>query len=198
MAKENRIMYKNKMNRHEESLQKSITESNQGKGWMNTTKEIMREINVEETELQNTKNITKTIVKSKINETFKTEIEKTSKEKHKVQYLREGANTTWTPRARPIYMNKLTRLEVSTIFKSRTRMLDIKNNYRGKYTDLVCRGCGKKEETQQHILEECEGIHENNNTKTTMDDIFTEDIEKLKNTVKKINKIILQISIAPH
>jgi hypothetical protein len=27
----------------------------------------------------------------------------------------------------------------------------VKNNYRNKYPDLICRGCGKQDETQQHI-----------------------------------------------
>jgi len=97
-------------------------------------------------------------------------------------------------------MNKLNRLEVSTIFKARTRMLDIKNNFRNKYPDLVCRGCGKHDETQQHILEKCETIHVNEETRITNNDIFTEDTDKLKKTAKIINKIITKIdntSIAP-
>ena len=60
----------------------------------------------------------------------------------------------------------------------------------------MCRGCGKEEETQQHILEECSNIHKQENTKVTKEDIFTE--EKLKNTAKRINEIMTKLkSIAP-
>ena len=110
----------------------------------------MKETNIEEEDLQESKNATKTTIKDKINKTFKEEIEKTGKEKHKVQHLQANSTTIWTPRIRPHYMDKLTRVETSTIFKARTRMLDVKNNYRNKYPDLICRGCGNEEETQQH------------------------------------------------
>ena len=43
---------------------------------------------------------------------------------------------------RPLCKEKLNRYQVSTIFKARTRMLDVKNNFRGKYNDNICRGCG--------------------------------------------------------
>ena len=72
-------------------------------------------------------------------------------------------------------------------------MIDVKNNYRNKYRDLVCRGCGKYDETQQHILEECETIHQNKTTQVTTSNIFTEDTEKLKETAKKIKTIITQL-----
>jgi Zn finger protein HypA/HybF involved in hydrogenase expression len=62
-------------------------------------------------------------------------------------------------------MNKLTRMEASAIFKARTRMLDVKNNYRDKYNDTKCRKCDAETETQEHILEECPGIHKDNSTK---------------------------------
>ena len=43
---------------------------------------------VNEANLQETKNITKAIVKDKINEAFKNDIEKNGKEKHKVQHFK--------------------------------------------------------------------------------------------------------------
>ena len=82
--------------------------------------------------------------------------------KTKTQYLLN--NTTWKPGTSKTYMNKLTRMEASTIFKARTRMLDVKNNYRGKHNNVTCRKCGETTETQEHILDECKGIHTNNTT----------------------------------
>ena len=57
-------------------------------------------------------------------------------------------------------MNQLTRKQVSTIFKARTRMLPIKNNYKTAYiTNKECRACGTEEETQNHVLQNCKELH---------------------------------------
>ena len=54
---------------------------------------------------------------------------------------------------------QLTREHASTIFKIRTRMLDIKNNFRNKYnSSLTSRLCKTCMETQTHILEECDSL----------------------------------------
>jgi hypothetical protein len=173
MAKENRIMYKNKLQNQEESTQKTLTRKNKGKGWTKTTNEIMKEINITDDDLQESTTATRKTIKEKINTAFEKEINTTGKEKHKVQHLLENKITKWTPREKPPYMTKLTRIEASTIFKARTRMLDVKNNYRNKYRDLVCRGCGKQDETQQHVLEECETIHQNNTIQVAINTIGT-------------------------
>ena len=55
-------------------------------------------------------------------------------------------------------MNKLTRNQASTIFRARTRMLKVKTNFKNGHTNLKCRMCGKQEETQKHVLEECEAL----------------------------------------
>ena len=46
-------------------------------------------------------------------------------------------------------------------------MLDVKNNFRNKYNNIICRACGVVEETltQSHILEECRVIHLQQDTK---------------------------------
>ena len=54
---------------------------------------------------------------------------------------------------------KLTGQQASNIFKARTRMLPVKNNYRNKYRNLTCRACGVPVETQKHVLEDCEILH---------------------------------------
>ena len=91
---------------------------------------------------------------------------------------------------RPAYMNKLNRKEASAIFKARTRMLDIKNNFRNKYHSLECRGCKATIETQQHIMNECGSIHITDSSKVTNTDIFTEDPKQLRNTAWKIFTIM--------
>ena len=71
IAKENRIMYKNKLKNQDVSIQKTLTTQNTGKGWKITTNEIMQEINIVEEDLQESKNLTKATIKGKINEAFK-------------------------------------------------------------------------------------------------------------------------------
>ncbi len=73
-------------------------------------------------------------------------------------------------------------------------MLDVKNNFRGKYQDNICRGCGTTEETQTHILEECRGIHKNQGTKVQQHEIFCDDIKILKNAAKRIQRIEKHLS----
>ena len=55
MAKENRIMYKNKLQNQEESIQKTLTGKNKGKGWTKTTNDIMKEMNIHDDDLQRSK-----------------------------------------------------------------------------------------------------------------------------------------------
>ena len=77
-------------------------------------------------------------------------------------------------------------MEASAIFKTRTRMLDVKNNNRGKYNDIKCRKCDAETETQEHILQECPGIHKDDSTKVTTNDIFQDEHTKLRTTIEKI------------
>ena len=102
---------------------------------------------------------------------FANTINKKAEGKTNIQYLLN--NTTWKPGTRKTYMNKLSRMEASTIFKTRTRMLDVKNKYRGKYNDVICRKCGEPNETQEHILNKHKIIHTTNSTKVINTNIFS-------------------------
>ena len=55
----------------------------------------------------------------------------------KMSYLLTGKRNR-TPGRRPQYMNEMKRLEVSTIVKAKTRMLDIKQNFKNKYPTPFC------------------------------------------------------------
>lgn len=92
-------------------------------------------------------------------------MESDSGEKRKVIHLIEGVNHSWEPGRRREYMNKLTRKQTSALFKARTRMLDVKNNFRGKYPDTERRMCKREIETQKHILEECSAMHTSDESK---------------------------------
>ena len=91
--------------------------NNQTKGgWKDITNKIKTSIIGE----QQTETITTMNIKTK----FADMINAKAEGKTKTQYLLN--NTTWKPGIRKTYMNKLTRMEASTIFKARTRMLDVK------------------------------------------------------------------------
>ena len=97
-------------------------------------------------------------------------------------------------------MKELTRNQVSTIFKARTRMLKVKNNYKNGYNPLECRLCKKEPETQHHILEICESLHTGENLpKVTEKHIFEDNCEKLKATAKNIKEIMdnFEVKLAP-
>ena len=51
-----------------------------------------------------------------------------------------------------MYIDKLNRKEYSNIFNTRARIIQIKSNYRNKYTNMTCRWCNEDEETQLHIM----------------------------------------------
>ena len=48
--------------------------------------------------------------------------------------------------------NQISIQEAKFMFTLRSRMLDIKCNYRGKYSDVICPSCKQEDDTQQHLL----------------------------------------------
>ena len=109
--------------------------------------------------------------------------------KSKMTYFMEGKRE-WEPENPPAYINKLTRKQASVIFKSRTRMIQTKGNYKNGHTDLTCRACKNMPETQQHVLQECPKIHPYGNPTNKEIDPFSKDINVLKETVRNIERIV--------
>ena len=150
----------------------------------------MKTNNLTERELQATKQQTKTKTNEKIKTIFKLKLNDDSKDKSKILHLLTGTGD-WTPSNRKPYLNKLTRNEASIIFRTRTRMIDIKGNYKNKYkNNMTCRACGQEAETQIHVLQECATLHQTDESKITQTDIFTENTTKLKDTASKIKTTI--------
>ena len=115
-----------------------------------------------------------------------------SKDKSKVKHLLEG-KLEWKAGTRPKYMEELSRENASTIFKARTRMIEVKNNFRNKYNDQSCRACGETVETQEHVLESCPAIHLTEDTKVRHQDLFQGTSDELKGTARKIRNILEKI-----
>ena len=122
---------------------------------------------------------------------FARTINKKAEGKTKTQYLLN--NTSWKHGTRKNIHEQTKHNGSIYHFKARTRMLDVKNNYRGKYNDVICRRCGEPNETQEHILDECKMIHTTNSTKVKKTDIFFNEHTELRDTANKITNIMKKI-----
>ena len=195
LAKRNRLnMYARLLENSNELIKAVINYP--GSMWRKTTESLMDEMTITQEDLEMPRYTRKRTIKEKTMKAFKTTITEGGENKTKVQHLLQGKNHQWSPGKPSDYMNKLTRKQTSTIFKTRTRMIQVKSNYKNAYTSLTCRACYKEEETQQHVLETCATLHPDETTKTNQDEIFTEDIptliltaDKITLTMEKLNKI---------
>ena len=92
------------------------------------------------------------------------------------------------------YMDHLSRKEIQVIIQARGRMLSTKGNYKGMYKeDLKCRFCGNKEESQTHVLEECNQIDRHEYGIIKREVIFTEDITILRKAAETLEKYELKL-----
>ena len=114
--------------------------------WAEETIKEKQELGIDEGDMKGEKTSVKHRVNNKIKKWFKERIEKESNNKSKVQHLLEGIKN-WEPQKRANYMKKLTRPQASTIFKAKSRMLPVKNNFRNKHQTQTCRACGNHTET---------------------------------------------------
>ena len=148
---------KARLNRDKSELMAQVL-SNPECMWEQDTAKVMAKYGIKSEELVGSKYQTKSTIKRAIALKSKPATEQACVGKSKMTYYLEGKNG-WQPGKRAQYMNELTRKQTSLIFKARTRMLKIKGNYKNGYTNLTCRLCGKEEESQPHILEECPVVH---------------------------------------
>ena len=100
----------------------------------------------------------------------------------------------WEPLKREKYLAELNRLNASTIFLARTRMVDVKNNFRKKYKDTTCRACGSEPETQEHVLDTCQSLHPNPSYRVTNPEIFETDPKALQVVAQKIRKTLEKLN----
>jgi hypothetical protein len=121
--------------------------------WQNDIENIAKKYSIKLEELIQMKpGKAKRHIKKNIQKEFRQEMFTNRQNKSKITYLKKG----YIGQEKANYTNVLTREETSILFKTRTRMLDIKANYKNKYSDLTCRLCKKEEETQEHIINWCE------------------------------------------
>ena len=195
IAKRNRLNVHNRISNGNNQTLKALLQRTDPSSWPEENREQAERIGLDKNPLTTNKQTSKREITNKIKLAFKEEIESKGRDKSKVKFLLDGKNK-WNPGHQPKYMKTLTRNEVSTIFKARTRMLDVKANYKNKYQDPQCRLCGKEGETQEHVLAKCEKTKQTKHQVHT-EDIFTEDLEKLRKTAAKIEVILQTINNPP-
>ncbi len=187
-----RIMMENRLDRQPNNLAVDISNENIKQSWKEQNKTIKQKYEIHDNDLTDNKMGTNKNITPKFLQKFQHDINDKAKDKSKIQFLLEGLNNQWTPNKRPAYISNLTRTQASTIFKARTRMLDVKNNFRGKYKSTECRLCKAETETQEHILEKCTIIHDTKNIpKIKKEELFNNDnTHHLKQTANTIQIIM--------
>ena len=70
----------------------------------------------------------------------------------------------------------------------RSRVTDVKNNFKGKFDNLECDGCKMEDETQQHIILNCNILSEKYEGDIKYEDIFEGNVRKKVEIAKQFIK----------
>ena len=127
----------NRINHGQNNTLKTILNRKEKDSWAMENKEYLQKLGNPAETIKKKPAKFKAECRKAIKEEFRARIEKAT-EKSKVKHMMEN-KTGWEPGKRAKYMDKLTRNQVSTIFKARARMLEVKANYKNKYPDKACR-----------------------------------------------------------
>ena len=156
-----------------------------GRGdWITTVKADMEELEMNMT-LEDIKMLSKTgwkdLVSKKVqNRAFKylTDLKATHSKARNIQYQNLQLQSYLGSSE-----NNLTIQEKQFIFAARTRMLDVKANFKSSESDLSCRKCRKATEDQEHLLN-CESLLDLNpvTSPPRYEDIFGVEIENITRT----------------
>ena len=186
VIKKNRISMEARIINGDNQTMKQVLKLNSKDCWIEENKKLKQEIGIKDEDIINTKYHLKNTLQNKIKTNFEKVLRNNADNKSKMIYYMEGKQT-WKAGNRAKYLSKLTRNQVSTIFKARTRMLKVKSNYKNGNKNLNCRLCGTSEETQKHILEECAVLNTEIPT-ISKEMLFQENPEELKMVITNIEK----------
>ena len=95
------------------------------------------------------------------------------------------------------YMSKLSRSEASTILKLRTRMINLKNNFRNIYKHVILYPrCKKEQDMEEHLFGKCEKLKDLYIKYSILgyEEVFNNNIniEQLKQIIKFIEELNLK------
>ena len=116
--------------------------------------------------------ISKAKIEEKANEIYKNECEKLKKLKCLNQYKAKIK--------RERYMDILQQERVRVLFKVRTQMISVRNNFKNKYEDLMCPRCKKEIDDEKHLFTKCEKLADTQNKYNINDPnkVFNEGLSK--------------------
>ena len=143
-----------RLNNNKSEMMATVMSNPQSK-WMKRTKAIMEKYNIEEGELDGSKQEANEAINLAVHWKMYQKVNAIREERSKLKIFLDGKGS-WIAEQPAEYMEKLTRKQASTIFKARTRMTKVKANYKNEYPDQTCRACKRELATQQHALYECE------------------------------------------
>ena len=183
------ILMLNRIQRTQNELIKNVTENNSKRAWKTRTTNLMKDYTP--TDISNLKpHQAKKVINAAAKYRCTSNMIENGILKSKVEFLLLNTNQ-YNPTT-PSYLTELNRCDASTIFKARTRMFMVKKNYPSKYkNNLTCRGCGKTDETQQHVLQECPAFHNDETNKIYTDELFDDNhnTQELQGMAKKLRDI---------
>ena len=84
---------------------------------------------------------------------------------------------------------RFTAEQIQMLFKFRTRMFDVRSNFRNYHTCTSCPLCGVEEDTQDHLFK-CIMIKNKHVAKIRYSDIFSNDCDILHNVVNELQHIV--------
>ena len=188
IIKKNRISMESRIIKGNNQTMKELLNLNDEESWAEHNRKLKEEIQIEDSDIKDTEYHLKKTLQERIKTSFEIKLKKNAETKSKMKYYTDGKQT-WKVGERATYISRLTRNQVSIIFKARTRMLKVKSNYKNGYKDLKCRICGNEEESQKHIMEECETLNREFKV-ITKEMIFQEDVNELREVAKIIENRI--------
>ena len=121
----NRIMMGGRLEKNGSQLLNEITKNTTPGGWNELLKMTKDKYDITEEDLGKSEYMTRKKINKKVAATFKEATESNRENKSKINYLLEGTKGWTTGQPKP-YMLHLGRIQASTIFKARTRMLPVK------------------------------------------------------------------------
>ena len=151
------------------------------KNWWNNIIKLMEKYSIEYNEEEIT-NMAK--------DTFKRKIKKAVREKAFNELTLENStmsrtkNVLYEKLETQKYIQTLNPHTAKTIFKCRSKTLNIKEHMKYKFSDLSCRWCGIKEETLSHIVN-CGQEGELINADNVLKEMMLDDLKELASRVEK-------------
>ena len=140
-------------NHTKNKITEMLHQTNKKTKWMEDMENVIKKYKINKINLLRMKpGKAKNYIRKSVHKVFRNKLFANINGKNKVEHT----INRYIGQEKSNYTNVLDRRTTSILFKARTRMLDVKANYKNKYKDQICRLCKKENETQIHVLTQCE------------------------------------------